>query len=49
MLGALFTWLTIVLRREPTTKNAMKVFTFSITYVTLLFGVMAVDQLLSGG
>ncbi|MBX3313808.1 MAG: heme o synthase [Actinobacteria bacterium] len=48
VLGAGFTWLTIVLRRDPTTRNAMKVFTFSITYVTLLFGAMAVDQLLSG-
>lgn len=49
LLGAAFTWLTLVLLRKPTTKNAMKVFTFSITYVTLLFGAMALDQLVSNG
>ncbi|MCB0975848.1 MAG: heme o synthase [Acidimicrobiales bacterium] len=49
VLGAAFTWLTIVLLRKPTTRNAMKVFTFSITYVTLLFGAMALDQLISHG
>ena len=49
VLGAGFTWLTVVLHREPTTRNAMKVFTFSITYVTLLFGAMALDQLVGNG
>lgn len=49
VLGAAFTWLTVVLHRDPTTRNAMKVFTFSITYVTLLFGAMAIDQLVSNG
>ncbi len=29
-------------RRRPRT-NAMRLFTYSITYVTLLFGAMAVD------
>lgn len=47
VLGAGFTWLTVRLYRDPTTKHAMKVFTFSITYVTLLFGAMALDQLVA--
>ena len=45
VLGAVFTWLTIKLFRDPTTKRAMQVFSYSITYITLLFGAMAVDQL----
>lgn len=46
VLGAVFTWLAVKLRQDPTTKRAMQVFTYSITYITLLFGAMAVDQLL---
>lgn len=49
VFGAAFTWLTVVLLRDPTTRNAMKVFTFSITYVTLVFGAMAIDQLVANG
>ena len=45
VLGGVFTWLTVKLLRDPTTKRAMQVFTYSITYITLLFGSMAVDQL----
>jgi protoheme IX farnesyltransferase len=45
VLGALFTAMTVKLYRAPTTAHAMKVFTYSITYVTLLFGAMALDQL----
>lgn len=45
VLGAAFTWLTVKLLRDPTTKRAMQVFSYSITYITLLFGAMAVDQL----
>ena len=33
--------------RDP--KTAMRVFTWSISYITLLFGAMAVDQLLRSG
>ncbi len=42
-LGALFVWFTIALYRQPDTRNAMRVFGWSITYVTLLFGAMALD------
>lgn len=45
VLGGLFTWLAVKLLREPSTKAAMKVFTYSITYITLLFGAMALDVL----
>jgi protoheme IX farnesyltransferase len=44
-LGAVFTWMAVKLLRDPTTKQAMKVFTYSITYITLLFGAMALDVL----
>jgi protoheme IX farnesyltransferase len=45
VLGAAFTWFAVKLLREPNAKTAMKVFTYSITYITLLFGAMAVDVL----
>ena len=45
VLGAVFVWLTVGLLRKPTTEQAMRVFGYSITYVTLLFAAMAVDQL----
>ena len=47
VLGGLFVLLCVRLRRDASVKNAMKVFTFSITYVTLLFGAMALDQLVA--
>jgi protoheme IX farnesyltransferase len=47
VLGAMFLWLCVRLLRDETTKSAMKVFTFSITYATLLFGAMALDQLVA--
>ena len=37
--------MAVKLLRDPTTKQAMKVFTYSITYITLLFGAMALDVL----
>lgn len=46
VLGALFTWLAVVLMRTESPKIAMRVFNYSITYVTLLFGAMVVDQLI---
>ncbi len=45
VLGGIFTWMTVKLYRDPSTQLAMKVFTYSITYITLLFGAMALDQL----
>jgi heme o synthase len=45
VLGAHFVKLTFELRRRPTPRQAMKLFTWSISYVTLLFAAMAVDVL----
>jgi len=45
-LGAGFLVATAALVRDPTPARSMRVFTYSITYVTLLFGAMTVDVLL---
>lgn len=46
VLGAAFIWFCLDLLRDLGTRRAMRVFTYSITYVTLLYGAMALDQLL---
>jgi heme o synthase len=46
VLGALYTWKAVALARSHKPDSAMKLFKFSITYITLLFGAMAADQLL---
>ena len=48
-LGGVFTWLALRLLRSESTADAMRVFGWSITYVTLLFGAMAADQLVRSG
>ena len=48
VLGAIFTAMAIQLTRETTTAVAMRLFSWSITYVALLFGAMALDQLVKG-
>jgi protoheme IX farnesyltransferase len=45
VLGALFLASTLVLAQRPTPAMSMRVFGFSITYVTLLFGAMTLDVL----
>jgi protoheme IX farnesyltransferase len=45
-LGALFTWHAWRLSRDATAQRAMKLFGYSITYVSLLFAAMAIDQLM---
>jgi protoheme IX farnesyltransferase len=45
VLGAAFTALAVRLYRAPTEARAMRLFAYSITYVTVLFGAMALDQL----
>jgi protoheme IX farnesyltransferase len=49
VLGGIFTWYAVQLRREVSPKLAMRVFAWSITYITLLFGAMALDQLVRSG
>ena len=46
VLGGLFTWKAVQLARSHKPELAMRLFKFSITYITLLFGAMAADQLL---
>jgi protoheme IX farnesyltransferase len=48
VLGAAYLGLTIDLHRTPDGPKAMRLFHWSITYLTLLFGAMAVDALLGG-
>ncbi|MGH8775478.1 MAG: heme o synthase [Jiangellaceae bacterium] len=49
VLGAVFCGLAVQLVRDSTPARAMKLFGWSITYITLLFGAMAVDQLVRSG
>lgn len=49
VLGASFLFFALRVLREPTAQHAMRLFTFSITYITLLFGAMALDQILQSG
>ncbi len=46
VLGAVFTWYAVQLLQAPSAARAMRLFTWSITYISLLFGAMALDQLL---
>jgi protoheme IX farnesyltransferase len=45
VLGAVFLLFAVQLQREHTAARAMRLFSYSISYVTLLFGAMALDQL----
>jgi heme o synthase len=45
-LGAVFAGFAVQLLRTGSNASAMRLFSWSITYVTLLFGAMAADQLL---
>jgi protoheme IX farnesyltransferase len=49
LLGAVFTGFAVQLGRQATPRAAMRLFSWSITYITLLFGAIAVDQLLRSG
>ena len=47
--GAVFLGLAVKVYRDPQPKLAMALFGWSITYVTLLFGAMAVDVMVRNG
>jgi protoheme IX farnesyltransferase len=49
VLGATFTLYAVRLLRDSSPRAAMRVFTWSISYISLLFGAMAVDQLVRSG
>jgi protoheme IX farnesyltransferase len=46
-LGGGFVWMALRFQRQPTPAMAMKLFGFSITYLTLLFAAIALDQLVA--
>jgi heme o synthase len=45
LLGGVFTWYAVQLQRDTTVVRAMRLFTWSISYISLLFGAMAADRL----
>jgi protoheme IX farnesyltransferase len=49
VLGAGFLFSALRLQRDGTPARAMGLFGYSITYLTLLFGAMAVDALMRHG
>ena len=49
VLGAVFLYFAIQVLRTQETASAMRLFSYSITYITLLFGAMAVDQVVRTG
>jgi protoheme IX farnesyltransferase len=49
VLGAVFLAFAVRLYLDPTPKRAMRLFSWSISYVTLLFGAMALDVLVRFG
>mgnify|MGYP001822883054 CR=1 FL=1 len=49
VLGAVFLGGTVALKRHPTPQNSMRLFGYSITYVTLLFAALTIDVLVRYG
>ncbi len=49
ILGAVFVYLSLQVRRHKTEQSAMRLFGFSITYLTLLFLIIAIDELVRSG
>ena len=49
VLGAGFVYLSLQVRHHQTEKSAMRLFGFSITYLTLLFLIIAIDELVRSG
>jgi heme o synthase len=49
VLGGIFTLYSLRLVRDGTSQVAMRVFTWSITYISLLFAAIAVDELVRSG
>ena len=49
VMGAIFTLFSFQVMINPTKKSAMRLFGFSISYITILFSLIAVDQLVRSG
>ena len=45
----MFLWGAIDLGRRPSLPRSMRLFAFSITYITLLFGALTLDVLVRHG
>jgi protoheme IX farnesyltransferase len=45
VLGGLFLALAIALRRDPTPKRARSLFSYSLSYLALIFAAMAIDPI----
>jgi len=49
ILGAVFTFYSVRVLRSESAQHAIGLFSWSITYIVLLFGAMAVDVLIRNG
>ena len=49
VLGGIFTAMAVQVLRNPDPKVAMRMFGYSISYITLLFGAMALDEIVRNG
>jgi protoheme IX farnesyltransferase len=49
VLGGIFTAMAVQVLRNPDPKIAMRMFGYSISYITLLFGAMALDEIVRNG
>ncbi len=49
VLGAVFLFFAVQVLRTQAISSAMRLFSYSITYITLLFGAMAIDQVVRTG
>jgi heme o synthase len=49
VIGAVFLWMNVDVHRTESPARAIRLFTFSITYVTLLFAAMALDVIVRNG
>ena len=49
VLGVVFLLLSFKVLRDQDARSAMQLFGYSITYLTLLFGAMALDELVRSG
>ncbi|WP_420435216.1 heme o synthase [Candidatus Poriferisocius sp.] len=49
VLGAVFLYFAVQVLRTEATASAMRLFSYSITYITLLFGAMVIDQVVRTG
>jgi protoheme IX farnesyltransferase len=47
VLGAVFVWLAVRLRRDLTRPRALALFHYSLAYLALLFAAAAIDPLLT--